>query len=158
MLNRNFDGVLPAPGELDEVSKSLLAEAKQRFDEVESYLEAVRLRQALQSSMALAQAANRYLDQKEPWRAVRRDKEDAAQTLWTAVSAINCLKTTLYPFLPFSSQKLHIMLGLEGSVSDAAWAWSPEALHPGLEIQRPTPLFQKLDEEVIAAEEQRLND
>ncbi|MCY3637532.1 MAG: methionine--tRNA ligase, partial [Chloroflexi bacterium] len=98
MLNRNFDGVLPEPGELDEVSRALLNESHRRFDEVESYIEGVRLRQALQSSMALAQAANRYLDQKEPWRAVRRDKDDAAQTLWTALTAINCLKTTMYPF------------------------------------------------------------
>ena len=158
MLNRNFDGVLPEPGKLDEVSNGLLAEARQRFDEAESHLEAVRLRQALRSSMALAQAANRYLDRKEPWRAVRQDKADAAQTLWTALSVINCLKTTLYPFLPYSSQKLHAMLGFDGQVEDAGWTWDAHALKPGQQLQRPTPLFQKLDEAVIAAEEQRLND
>ena len=158
MLNRNFEGVLPEPGELDDVSNELLGEAQRRFDEVGSYLESVRLRQALQSSMALAQAANRYLDQKEPWRAVRQDKEDAAQTLWTTASVINCLKTTLCPFLPFSSQKLHAMLGFDGSVEEKGWAWHPDAMKPGQQLQRPTPLFQKLDEDVIAAEEQRLND
>ena len=158
MLNRNFEGVLPEPGELDDVSNELLGEAQRRFDEVGSYLEAVRLRQALQSSMALAQAANRYLDQKEPWRALRQDKEDAAQTLWTTVSVINCLKTTLCPFLPFSSQKLHAMLGFDGNVEEKGWAWHPNAMKPGQQLQRPTPLFRKLDEDVIAAEEQRLND
>ena len=158
MLNRNFEGVLPEPGELDDVSKELLGEAQRRFDEAGSYLESVRLRQALQSSMALAQAANRYLDQKEPWRAVRQDKEDAAQTLWTTASVINCLKTTLCPFLPFSSQKLHAMLGFDGNVEEKGWAWHPDAMKPGQQLQRPTPLFQKLDEDVIAAEEQRLND
>ena len=158
MLNRNFDGILPDPGELDEVSKELLGEAQRRFDEAGSYLESVRLRQALQSSMALAQAANRYLDQKEPWRAVRQDKKDAAQTLWTAASVINCLKTTLCPFLPFSSQKLHTMLGFDGNVEDRGWSWDLNAMKPGQQLQRPTPLFQKLDEDVIAAEEQRLND
>ena len=158
MLNRNFEGVLPEPGELDDVSKELLREAQRRFDEAGSYLESVKLRQALQSSMALAQAANRYLDQKEPWRAVRQDKGDAAQTLWTAASVINCLKTTLCPFLPFSSQKLHAMLGFDGNVEDRGWSWNPDAMKPGQQLQRPTPLFQKLDEDVIAAEEQRLND
>lgn len=158
MLNRNFDGILPEPGAPDDVSGALLAEARQRFEDTEAYLEDVRLRQALQSSMALAQATNRYLERKEPWRAVRRDKADAAQTLWTAVSVINCLKTTLYPFLPFSSQRLHAMLGLDGNVEDTGWHWDADALKPGQRLQRPTPLFQKLDEEVIAAEEQRLND
>ena len=140
------------------MSNELLDEAQRRFDEAGSYLESVRLRQALQSSMALAQAANRYLDQKEPWRAVRRDKDDAAQTLWTTVSVINCLKITLCPFLPFSSQKLHAMLGFDGNVEEKGWAWHPNAMKPGQQLQRPTPLFQKLDEDVIAAEEQRLND
>ena len=158
MLNRNFDGILPDPGELDGVSKGLLAQAQERFGETATYLEAVRLRLALQSSMALAQAANRYLDQKEPWRAVRRDKSDAAQTLWTTISVINCLKTTMYPFLPFSSQKLHCMLGFEGDVEDSGWNWDANAMKPGQKLQRPAPLFQKLDEDVIAAEEQRLND
>ena len=158
MLNRNFDGVMPEPGELDELSSELLGEAQRRFDEAGSYLESVRLRQALQSSMALAQAANRYLDQKEPWRAVRQDKKDAAQTLWTTASVINCLKTTLCPFLPFSSQKLHTMLGFDGNVEDKGWVWHPDAMTPGQQLQRPTPLFQKLDEDVIAAEEQRLTD
>ena len=158
MLNRYFEGVLPEPGELDDVSRDLLDEAQRRFDEAGAYLESVRLRQALQSSMALAQAANRYLDQKEPWRAVRQDRADAAQTLWTTVSIINCLKTTLCPFLPFSSQKLHAMLGFDGSVEEKGWVWRPDAMKPGQQLQRPTPLFQKLDEDVIAAEEQRLND
>ena len=158
MLNRNFDGILPEPGELDDVSQELLGEAQRRFNEAGSYLESVRLRQALQSSMALAQAANRYLDQKEPWRAVRQNKEDAAQTLWTTASVINCLKTSLCPFLPFSSQKLHTMLGFDGNVEDRGWSWNPDAMNPGQQLQRPTPLFHKLDEDVIAAEEQRLND
>ena len=158
MINRNFDGVLPEPGELDDASNELLTEAKRRFNDTERYLEAVRLRQALQSSMALAQATNRYLDKKEPWRAVRQDKDDAAKTLWTAVSVINCLKTTLYPFLPFSSQKLHGMLGFEENVEDSGWTWDACAIRPGQKIQRPTPLFQKLDEEIIEAEEQRLSD
>ena len=158
MLNRNFDGVLPAPGELDEVSRALLGEARRRFAEVESYIEAVRLRQALQSSMALAQAANRYLDQKEPWRAVRRDKDDAAQTLWTALTAINCLKTTMYPSC-HSARRNCTRCSVSKAMSKmAAGRGDDTELRPGLKIQRPTPLFQKLDEEVIAAEEQRIGD
>jgi len=71
---------------------------------------------------------------------------------------LNCLKTTLYPFLPFSSQKRHGMLGFEGDVEDSGWTWDSGAMKAGQQLQRPTPLFQKLDEDVNAAEEQRLND
>ena len=158
MVSRNFGGKAPQPGELDELGNALLAEAQRRFDEVDKHLQAVRLRQALQSSMALAQAANRYLERKAPWHAVRVDKADAAQTLWVALSVINCLKTTLYPFLPFSSQKLHALLGFEGSVQDAGWRWDAYQLRPGQAVQKPRPLFAKLDEAVIEAEAQRVGE
>ncbi len=158
MVNRNFDGILPEAGELDDVSNSLMEEARQRFDEAGRHLEAVRLRQSLQAAMALAQATNRYLDQKAPWRAVRQDKADAAQTLYVAVSVINCLKTLLYPFLPFSSQRLHAMLGLAGDAAAGGWTWDANELKAGQTIAKPVPLFAKIDNEVIAAEAQRLSD
>ena len=158
MVSRNFDGKAPQPGELDELGEALLDEAQRRFDEVDKHLQSVRLRQALQASMALAQAANRYLERKAPWHAVRVDKADAAQTLWVVLSVINCLKTTLYPFLPFSSQKLHALLGFEGSVQNAGWKWDAHELLPDQAVQKPRPLFAKLDEAVIAAEAQRVGE
>ena len=158
MVNRNFDGKAPQPGELDDISKALLDEAQRRFDEVDRHLQAVRLRQALQASMALAQAANRYLERKAPWHAVRTDKADAAQTLWVALSVINCLKTTLYPFLPFSSQKLHALLGFEGDAQATGWKWDAYEIQPGQAVQKPRPLFAKLDEALIAAEAQRVGE
>lgn len=158
MVRRNFGGRVPEAGELDDVSAELMAEAHRRFGDVERHLEGVHLRQALQSSMGLAQAANRYLEQKAPWRAVREDKADAAQTLWVSLSVINCLKTTMYPFLPFSSQRVHNMLGLAGDVRDSGWAWDAGELRAGQELGEPVRLFEKLDEAVIAAEWERMGD
>ena len=156
MTSRNFAGRVPEPGELDDPSNELLEQARVRFDETGKNIEACRFRPALQSAMALAQAANRYLDHKAPWRAVRSDLGDAATTLWVSMSAINCLKTLLYPFLPFSSEKLHRMLGFQGGVQDAGWVWERDALVPGQELPVPEPLFVKLDEAVIEQETQRI--
>ena len=106
--------------------------------------------------MSLAHSANRYLDLKEPWRAVKSDKADAARTLWVTLSVINCLKTLLYPFIPFSSERLHAMLGFAGSVQESGWAWSPDELPPGQPLEKPEPLFTKLDDELVEAEALRL--
>lgn len=157
MVNRNFDGKVPDPGELDDVSRELLDEAQARLDTVGTEIEAVRLRQGLSAGMGLAQAANRYLDQKAPWKAVKEDKADAARTLWVSLAVINCLKTALCPYLPFSSDKIHLMLGLEGSTQDAGWNWDRNQLAPGQPVEKPTPLFVKLDEELIEAEAQRIS-
>lgn len=156
MVGRNFEGKIPEPGELDEASKNLLKEARDKFDEAASNIEAVRLRAALSTNMSLAQSANRYLDQKAPWRAVKEDKADAARTLWTTLSVINCLKTMMNPFLPFTSQRLHGMLGFDGSVDEDGWDWNQDALAPGQDISKPEPLFTKLDEELVEAETQRI--
>ena len=139
MVSRNFDGVVPEPGEPDELSAALLGEARERFDRTTASLEAVRLRLALNTAMGLAQAANRYLEQAAPWRSVREDRTKAGAALWTGLAVIDCLKTLLYPFIPFSSERLHTMLGFDGSVTEAGWAWDPAATVPGRRIGRPEP-------------------
>ena len=156
MVGRNFDGKVPQPGELDDTAKELLSEAQQRFDETEQNLRECHFRAALQSAMFLAQAANRYLDAKAPWKAVKGDIEDAATTLWVGMTVINCLKTIFDPFLPFSSEKLQTMLGLEGTVQDEGWVWSQNAIKPGAALPVPQPLFTKLDDSIIEEETARL--
>jgi methionyl-tRNA synthetase len=155
MVGRNFDRSVPYPGDLDEESKALLEEAGRGLDAVSSDLERCRFRSALQSAMGIARSANRYLDSKAPWQAVRTDKADAARTLWTAMTVINCLKTAFYPFMPGTSEKLHALLGLEG-VKSEGWSWDQDALAPGSALPRPKPLFTKLDDSIIDEERSRL--
>jgi methionyl-tRNA synthetase len=156
MAYRNFDGRVPTPGPLDSLATRLLEEAQERFDETGVNIAACRFRAGLGSAMALAQAANRHLDQKAPWKAIKSRREDAATTLWVSMSVINCLKTALYPFLPFSSEKLHRMLGFDGRVEKQGWAWDPNALKPEQDLAEPEPLFAKLDDAIIERETQRI--
>ena len=104
--------------------------------------------------MSLAQEGNRYLDEKAPWKRIAEDRQGAATTLYVALSAISGLKTLLYPFLPFSSQKLHRLLGFEGGVEDTGWAFAP--LPPGQRLAPPEPLFTKLEDRVAAEEGAKL--
>ena len=106
--------------------------------------------------MLLAQAANRYLDSQAPWLRVRDAKDDAATSLWVATTVINCLKTMFYPFLPFSSEKLHAMIGLAGSVKDQGWCWRSDDMKPGTALPQPEPLFAKLDDSIVEQETARL--
>ena len=85
--------------------------------------------------MGLAQAANRFLDVKEPWRTRRTDLDRTATTLWVCLNVLSCLRTITYPFLPFSAQSLHEMLGYEGNVQDAGW--KPEEIPVGKAFERP---------------------
>lgn len=152
MINRNFDSIVPEPGELDFASEELLKEAEKCMALVGSNIENVRIRQAMVTGMSLAQATNRYLDRKEPWKSIKLTPEDAGRTLWVSLSVINCLKTIMTPFLPFTSEKLHALVGLEKSVESSAWEWDPFEIVPGTRVLSSSPLFQKLDEKLIEEE------
>jgi methionyl-tRNA synthetase len=70
-----------------------------------------------------------------------------ATTLHTVLSAINGIKTILAPFLPFTSQQLHEMLGQEGTLAESPWERG--VLHPGTKLGTPAPLFSKVDPEAL---------
>ena len=108
--------------------------------------------------MALAQEANRYLDSKAPWATIKTDRDTTATTLWVAMATINCLKVVMSPFIPFSAQRLHNMLGYEGQVSECGWSWAgaTEQLPPGQAMERPQALFTKLEDGVVEEETSRL--
>ena len=156
MIARNFEGRVPGSGALDDVAVELLDHANRTIGEAGEAIEACRFRAALQAAMALAREANRYLERQAPWQAVRTDRQKAARTLSVALSVVNCLKTVMYPFVPFSSEKLHAMLGFEGSIVEQGWRWEREGLPTGHPLPAPEPLFVKLDEAVEREEAERI--
>ncbi|MDE2861144.1 MAG: methionine--tRNA ligase [Chloroflexota bacterium] len=158
LTHRSFQGRVPQPGELEDASREMLSKAQQAFSAVDDSLHACHFRAALGHAMSLAQEANRYIDQREPWRTARNDPAATANTLWVLLSVINCLKTLLNPFLPFSSEKLHALLGFPGDATGKGWSWdhSLESMPPGQELPAPAPLFSKLDDDVATAELARL--
>ena len=155
---RNFEGKVPAPGPIDDPSRKLLDQTSSAFNSVGEYLGACRFRMAITQAMSLAQEANRYLDARAPWKSLKNDREATATTLWVTLSVINCLKTVFSPFLCFSSNTLHRMLGFQGSLDDQGWRWegTTEGLPPGQVLQEPAPLFTKLDDGIVDEEASRL--
>ena len=151
---RNFDGCVPEPGELDIRSQALLDRAKDTFNTIDELLYHCHFREAMRSAMSLAQEANRYLDEKSPWKILKHNRQAAATALYVAISVLSSLRTVLYPFLPFSSQRLHEFLGFEGSVEADGWQFHSPS--PGQRLLPPEPLFSKLDEELADEETSRL--
>jgi len=151
---RNFAGCVPAPGGFDERTLEITALARDTISATSELLSRCRFREAIRQAVSLAQETNRYLEEKSPWKVIKDDKSAAATTLYTAIIVISCLRTVLYPFLPFSSQRLHEFLGFEGSVAGDGWRLRvPE---PGQRLLPPQPLFTKLDEGLIEEELSRL--
>ncbi|MQF85966.1 MAG: methionine--tRNA ligase [SAR202 cluster bacterium] len=146
-IYRNFDGKIPHPGRLSEEDTELIRKCEEIKEKVASSLQRVRLREALDIAMSLSREANRYLDQRAPWKQIKEDSLSAATTLYTAAYALMTLRVVMYPFVPFSAQKLHELLGQFGEIQDIGWVI--EDIIPGTNIPKPEPLFIKLDDSVI---------
>jgi methionyl-tRNA synthetase len=172
---KNF-GSVPTPGTLSAEDVALLAEVEAGFDTVGSLIEETRFRSALQEAMRLAALGNQYVAEQAPWTRLGDDRARAATILYVALRAVDSLKTVLAPFLPFSAQRLHELLGYDDVIAGplvfrsvaedgsqhevltgdyAGWSgrWEPSALPAGQPLREPTPLFAKLDPEQIVAEE-----
>ena len=157
LTRRHFEGRAPdAPAGLAPASRALLERSDAAFDEAADHLEAVRLRAALGVPMALAGEANRYLEERAPWAAVREDRAHAAETLFTALNVISAIATLLQPFLPFTSPEAWRMLGHPGDIERAGWRRTD--VTPGAPLPEPRPLFRKLDEALVDEEEARLGE
>jgi methionyl-tRNA synthetase len=160
---RNFEGRVPSYSDMGitdvEKFRRSYTQLQLRSETVlmnlmDEELTNCHFKSALKMAMDLAQEANRYLDDKAPWKAIKEDKKAAAGSLYVALSVIAQLKTMLSPFLPFSSQKVHEYLGFEGQVENGSWKW--QDLPPGQALREPQPLFKKLDESIIEEETKRI--
>ena len=151
---RNFNGAVPVPGDLDERSRGLLHEAETTLDSVGKLLYHCQFKEAIKRVMALAQESNRYLDEQAPWKTIKTEPNTSGKSVYTVLSVLALLKTLFYPFLPFSSEKLHSFLGFDGSVREGGW--KTQLLPPGQRLRQPQPLFVKLDEDIVVEENSRI--
>ena len=151
---RNFDGRIPDPGELDSRSDKLIQLVEAKLTEVGEQLDGCHFRAGLSTAMSVAQEANRYLDETAPWKALPDDRTSAARSLYTVITAINGLKVAFWPYLPFSSERLHELLGYDAPITQEGW----QLVRPivGQALREPAPLFPKLDPAVAEEEEERL--
>lgn len=138
---RNFGAAIPDGS--DEVCVIAEARAKETLGTVSELLSRCRFKESLREVMALAQYGNRLLDERAPWRQIRDDREGCAATILGLLSLINAVKTVSYPFLPFSAEKLHRMLGYQDDLFGHGWRL--ERPGPGTPLPDPTPLFAKIE-------------
>jgi methionyl-tRNA synthetase len=173
--HRHF-GSVPEPGPLSEADRGLVEALERDFAHIGGLIEDAAFRQAIRDIMGWVDRTNQYLHAQAPWEAIDADRERAGTVLYVALRAIDNLKIWLTPFLPFTCQTLHELLGYddllagplefreEGGEADphevltgdyGSWAgrWEPSALPAGQRLAAPRPLFRKLDPEVVVAEE-----
>lgn len=143
-LQSKFGGVVPQPQALREADREILAEVEGGFSVVGHNIANCHFKDGINSAMAVARAANRYLNEQAPWKQIKVDREAAGTSIYVMLQVLSGLRVLFAPYLPFSSQKLHTLLGFEGDVTTNGWR-STE-VPAGTILPVPAPLFPKLEE------------
>ncbi|HIC48759.1 MAG TPA: methionine--tRNA ligase [Dehalococcoidia bacterium] len=157
MIHRYFDGQVPEQGSNGNSEIKINKLAETTLISVSESIESCKFREGLAHCMSLAREVNRYLDEKAPWTAIKSDTDSAGTTLNNSVNIINCLKTVLHPYLPFSTQALQEMLGLAGEAGKNGWSWNPQEVSAGHKLGEVKRLFDKLDDSIVEEELSRLS-
>lgn len=154
LTQKYYEGIVPTCGELTDYDKETIAEFKDVKAKVEALLDNFKFRDAQKEAMNLARIGNKYIADCEPWKVIKTDPERVKTIINISLQLTANLAIAFEPFLPFSSKKLYAMLNVE------ALGWdnlgSTELLKPGHQLAKPELLFEKIEDEAIQAQMDRL--
>jgi methionyl-tRNA synthetase len=164
--HRNF-GAVPEPEQLNDGDKALIKEVEDALDYVGAQLAQARFQVALKYLLTMAAKVNVYLGTEQPWHVIKTDRARAGTVLYVALRCVDNLKLMFAPFLPFTSQKLHRMLGYDDVIAPQPEVrefaedglthlvitgdypsddrWRPSELPAGRALPQPEALFKRLD-------------
>lgn len=154
LTHKYFDGKVPATNELSDYDIATIEEFSDVKKRLEDNIEQFRFREAQKEAMNLARIGNKYLADTEPWKLAKSDMVRVGTILNVSLQIAANLSIAFEPFLPFSSAKLRNMLCLE----DAQWQrlGDTDLLASGHQLGQPQLLFEKIEDDVIQAQLDRL--
>ncbi len=150
---KHFDGKVPAPGKLEKIDGDMLKEISEYPQRVADFFERYKIRDGVNEIMNLARDGNKYFNDTEPWKTVKSDKERCGTTLNICLQTIYTLAELFSPVLPFSTEKLFIMLN--SKPVDWIDCGKPQ-LEGGHQLGKSEILFPKIEDEKIEAQINKL--
>ena len=154
LTKKYFNGIVPQCGELQDIDRQAIEEFKDVKQKVEQLLDQFKFRDAQKEAMNLARIGNKYITDCEPWKVAKTDMERVKTILNICLQLSANLSIAFEPFLPFSSKKLRDMLNVD--TFDWEQLGSTEILKPGHQLAEPSLLFEKIEDDAIQAQLDRL--
>lgn len=155
LTHKYFEGKVPAAGELAEVDTQLYADINAAKVSLSNNLDTFHFREALKDAMEIARIGNRYLQETEPWKVAKTgDMDRVATVMNVALQICGNIAVAFEPFLPFMSEKLRDMLNM-GQISWDALG-GDAIIETGASIKPAQLLFEKIEDDAIEAQKQRL--
>lgn len=155
LTHKYFQGKVPAAANWDSYDSETVAKLDEIIPLINTHIEQFRFRDALREVMNIARLGNKYLADTEPWKVYKTDIERVRTILNISLQITANIAIAIAPFLPFSSDKLFAMLNLP----QLNWKHlgSTSLLNDEHQLAEPQLLFEKIEDEAIAKQMERLS-
>ncbi|UBM57312.1 methionine--tRNA ligase [Marinilongibacter aquaticus] len=156
LTHKYFEGEIPACVTLEKIDEDTLAQLAQLPCDISKALKNFKFREALALTMDVARLGNKYLADTEPWKVIKNNPDRVKTILNISAQITATLAIVCEPFLPFTSEKINGMLGLD----KREWmhAGKADALEAGQQIGEATLLFEKIEDEIVEKQVNKLLD
>jgi len=152
-INAQFNSEIPQPKKLTPEDDMILQTIREKVEAAAQEFEDAKLQSAANTLIGISRIGNQYLNEKEPWNLVKKDREKAATILYVAAQIVKAVAVVSAPFIPATAEQLWQTLNLAGSVHTSRWEEALKPLEAGHKIAKAKPLFQKID-----ADEKKLDE
>ncbi|MDH5754770.1 MAG: class I tRNA ligase family protein, partial [Candidatus Bathyarchaeota archaeon] len=123
----------------------ILKTLKEKVETIAKEIESCRLQSAANTMISISRVGNQYLNEKEPWNVIKKDRDKAANTIYVAAQIVKALAIVSAPFIPFTAEELWKTLNIAGSVHEQKWEEALKPLPASHKIAKAKPLFQKIE-------------
>lgn len=155
LTKKYFDGKVPAALEYEKGDLFLMEELSRYPKKIADAIEAFHFREALVELMNLARMGNKYLADNEPWKIYTSNPKRVQTILNISLQICASLSVLMRPFMPFTADKLCHLLNIAPLNWDAAG--KADMLHDGHPLGEPVMLFEKIEDEPIQKQIDKLH-
>ncbi|MGM9800067.1 MAG: methionine--tRNA ligase [Muribaculaceae bacterium] len=154
LTHKYFNGVVPALGEIQDIDRAALDELTTIKTSLSENLDGFHFREALKEAMNIARLGNKYLQDAEPWKVAKTDMKRVETILNVALQICANIEVAFAPFLPFMAEKLAKIL----KITDNNWDMlgKSDIIAAGTQLEQPELLFEKIEDETIQYQLDRL--
>lgn len=154
LTHKFYNGIVPETGTITETDVNVLNELNETFNTIGKKIEGYRFRDGLMEAMNIARLGNKYLTETEPWKLIKTDPSRTATIMNQCLNLVARLTIALDPFIPYTTEKIRVGLNF----NDRNWTTGEQSvvLNPGHEIGQLPILFEKISDELVAAQVAKL--
>ena len=156
MVDKYFDGVIPAPEVKEAVDEELISLALATPGRVEKKIEGLRVADALDEIWTLIRRTNKYIDETTPWVLGKDETQKGrlATVLYNLCESLRIVAGLIAPFLPETSEKIQEQINTNKVEFETLNSF--DGTVAGTKVNRGLAIFPRIDMEVILKEAERL--